>query len=83
MTDSSVLQPGRTCAHAAHTGLSQVSRKQQCLVIKGGWAAADTSDKAAYKAVNPARITYPPMLPPGTRVAHALAIPRCRRKSQA
>ena len=34
--------------------------KQQRLV-RGGWAAADTSDKAAYRAVNPA-MTYPPML---------------------
>ena len=35
--------------------------KQQRLLVRGGWPAADMSDKAAYRAVNPA-MTYPPML---------------------
>jgi hypothetical protein len=46
----------------ANTQLA-ISRKitKQQRLVRGGWAAVDKSDIAAYKDVNPA-LTYPPML---------------------
>jgi hypothetical protein len=40
--------------------MNRLIQKQERLV-RGGWAATDTSDTAAYREVNPA-LTYPPML---------------------